>query len=141
MARQYGARGDDDGAMSQVRAFVTDFAVQHAIEAEEQSRILIVLEELITNLAKYGYPNRPRGDAEVALDIVGSQLTIEFMDDGDPFDPLQSPAPYLDAPLEERTPGGLGIHILRALADESRYRRIGERNVLQLTRHVALVKS
>ena len=44
--------------MQQVRRFVTDFVANHSIAAEEQSRILIVLEELITNLEKYGYPNR-----------------------------------------------------------------------------------
>ena len=32
---------------------------------------------------------------------------------------LAEPAPDLEAPLEERPVGGLGIHILRALADEA----------------------
>jgi serine/threonine-protein kinase RsbW/sigma-B regulation protein RsbU (phosphoserine phosphatase) len=131
----------DAGAMQQVRGFVTDFVAQHAIAAEEQSRILIVLEELITNLTKYGYPNRLGGSAEVALQLNGTQLTIEFADDGDPFDPLNRPPPNLSSPLEERDLGGLGIHIVRALADEARYCRVDQRNVLRLTRRVALIKS
>ncbi len=129
------------GAMQQVRRFVTDFVANHSIAAEEQSRILIVLEELITNLEKYGYPNRSGGNAEVALQLRGTRLAIEFVDEGDPFDPLRAAAPNLDSPLEERDLGGLGIHIVRALTDEARYRRVGERNVLRLTRQVALIKS
>lgn len=131
----------DTDAMRQVRGFVTDFVALHAIAAEEQLRILIVLEELITNLAKYGYPNRLGGNAEIALQLDGARLTIEFADDGDPFDPLQEPPPDLDSPIEERAPGGLGIHIVRALSEEARYRRDAGRNVLQLTRRVTLIKS
>jgi serine/threonine-protein kinase RsbW len=130
----------DAGAMQQVRGFVRDFVAQHAIAAEEQSRILIVLEELITNLAKYGYPSRLDGIAEVALQLDGTRLTIEVVDDGNPFDPFQEPPPNLDSPIEERALGGLGIHLVRALADEARYCRVSERNVLQLTRRVALIK-
>ena len=51
-------------AMRQVRGFVAEFVSNHALAAEEQARILIVLEELITNAAKYGYRNRSAGYAE-----------------------------------------------------------------------------
>ena len=131
----------DDGAMQHVRGFVSAFVAQHAIAAAEQSRILIVLEELITNLAKYGYPNRLGGIAEIMLQLDDTRLTIEFADDGDPFDPLNARPPKLDSALEERNPGGLGIYIVRALAEEMRYCRSGERNVLRLTRRVVLMKS
>lgn len=131
----------DSGAMQQVRGFVIDFVTRHAVASEEQSRILIVLEELLTNLAKYGYPNRKSGSAEVVLQLDGTRLTIEFADDGDPFDPLRGPPPNLDVPLGERDLGGLGILIVRALADEARYCRVNERNVVQLTRRVVLIRS
>ena len=131
----------DDGAMQHVRGFVSAFVAQHAIAAQEQSRILIVLEELITNLAKYGYPNRLGGIAEIMLQLDDTRLTIEFADDGDPFDPLNARPPKLDSALEERNPGGLGIYIVRALAEEMRYCRSGGRNVLRLTRRVVLIKS
>jgi anti-sigma regulatory factor (Ser/Thr protein kinase) len=128
----------DASAMRDVRGFVEDFVVRHAVALDEQHRIMIVLEELITNLAKYGYRNRPAGIAEVTLRLDDARLTLQVADDGDPFDPLKEPPPDFDAPLEERELGGLGIHIVRALADEVSYRRAGERNVLQLMRRVAL---
>jgi serine/threonine-protein kinase RsbW len=128
----------DVGAMRQVRGFVAEFVSNHALAPEEQARILIVLEELITNVAKYGYRNRSAGTAEVALDIDATHLTIDFSDDGDPFDPLDTPPPDLDAPLEERNPGGLGIHIVKALADEVRYSRLEARNVIRFKRRVLL---
>jgi len=131
----------DASAMHDVRGFVEDFVLRHAVALDEQHRLMIVLEELITNLAKYGYRDRPAGSAEVRLQLDESRLTLEVVDDGDPFDPLEAPPPDFDAPLEERAVGGLGLHIMRALADEVSYRRAGERNVLQLMRRVALVRA
>lgn len=131
----------DTSAMKQVRGFVADFVTDHALHRDEQARILIMLEELITNLAKYGYRDRSAGLAEVAMQLEPPHLTIEFVDDGDPFDPLAAPAPDLEAPLEERDLGGLGVHILRALAEEIRYTRLEQRNVLQLKRRVTIVRS
>jgi len=131
----------DASAMIHLRGFVADFVTHHELAADEQARILIVLEELITNVAKYGYANRSAGIAEVALQIEPPHLTIEFIDDGDPFDPLAMPPPDLEAPLEERDLGGLGIHIVRSLSDEIRYTRLEERNVLQLKRRVLHIKS
>jgi serine/threonine-protein kinase RsbW len=128
----------DTGAMRHVRGFVAEFASSNALAPDEQARILLVLEELITNVAKYGYRNRAAGNAEVLLHIDATHLIIEFIDDGDPFDPLAAPPPDLEAPLEERDIGGLGIHIVRALADEVRYFRLEARNVIQFKRRVLL---
>jgi len=131
----------NDAAMREVRGFVADFVARHAVATDEQHRIMLVLEELITNLVKYGYRDRPAGSAEVILVLEESRLMLELVDDGDPFDPLEQPPPDLDAPIEERELGGLGIHIIRALADEVHYQRAGERNILQLMRRVELMRS
>lgn len=105
---------------------------------DEASRILILLEELITNLVKYGYPDRAEcGRAEIVLALDGGRLEIEFIDDGREFDPLAGPPPNLEAPLETRTPGGLGLHILRSLTNEARYERRNGNNVTRLSRIVA----
>ncbi len=97
------------------------------------ARILIVLEELITNLLKYGYSadTSPR-TIEIALSMEGDQLLIELVDDACPFDPLAAPAPELDQPTSARPIGGLGLHIVRALTEAMRYRRVSDRNVTQL---------
>ncbi|HLI81402.1 MAG TPA: ATP-binding protein [Candidatus Binataceae bacterium] len=130
----------DASAIRDLRGFVEDFIARHSVAADEQHRIMLVLEELITNLAKYGYRNRPVGSAQVTLQLEDTRLTLELVDDGDPFDPLQAPPPDLDAPLEEREIGGLGIYLVRALADDARYTRAGDRNVLQFIRRVALIR-
>ena len=131
----------DSSAMPEVDAFVAAFVREHGIAADEASRILILLEELITNLKKYGYPDRPEcGRAEIMLEINGGRLEMEFIDDGCAFDPLKAPPPNLEGPLETRTPGGLGLHILRSLTDEAHYERRNGSNVIRLSRVVAPAK-
>jgi serine/threonine-protein kinase RsbW len=128
----------DSSALAEVHGFVAAFVKEHGIGADEASRIFILLEELITNLMKYGYPDRAEsGRAEIVLALKGGRLEIEFIDDGCEFDPFAGPAPNLDGALEERPIGGLGIHILRSLTDEARYERRNDTNVIRLSRLIA----
>jgi anti-sigma regulatory factor (Ser/Thr protein kinase) len=131
----------DSSAMPEVDAFVAAFVREHGVAPDEASRILILLEELITNLTKYGYSDRAEcGRAEIVLALNSGRLEIEFTDDGCAFDPFSGEPPKLEMPLETRTPGGLGLHILRSLTDEARYERRNGNNVIRLSRVVALVK-
>jgi anti-sigma regulatory factor (Ser/Thr protein kinase) len=120
-----------------VERFVEAFAVQHGLPEDERSRLLIALEELLTNLVKYGYdPDAPLGIAEIALDVADDTLTIVFSDDGRPFDPLAAPPPRFEDTIEARPVGGLGLHMLRAFAHSSGYVRDGDRNRLTLGRRL-----
>ena len=73
----------------------------------------------------------------MALGWRAGRLRISFVDDGLPFDPLAFRGPDLDGPAEERGIGGLGIHIVRSLVHQARYRREGDRNHLHLVRRTA----
>jgi len=117
--------------------FATEFCRQHKLPDEERARLLIILDELFTNVVEYGYENAAaEGHIDVALSLQAGRLTIEFIDDGRPFDPLSKPPPDLDMPTDERPLGGVGIAIVRALVDEIGYRWDGNRNCLTLGRDV-----
>ncbi len=53
-------------------------------------------------------------------------------DDAVAFNPLEREAPDLNAPLEDRPIGGLGVHLVRKLMDDVRYERAGARNILTM---------
>jgi len=126
--------------MSRVESFVCAFAAQHGLCSDDRSRALIVLEELITNLLKYGYDQRgARGLAELGLALEpGPRLVVELVDDGRAFDPLAPPAPDLDQPVEMRPVGGLGLHLVRALTEGGYYQRVKGRNLTRLILRVEL---
>jgi anti-sigma regulatory factor (Ser/Thr protein kinase) len=62
-------------------------------------------------------------------------LEIVVIDDGHEFNPLEFPEPDTNLPVEERPIGGLGIHLLRKMADRLEYRRIDGFNRLALLKH------
>jgi anti-sigma regulatory factor (Ser/Thr protein kinase) len=136
---------NDNADLARLAEFAREFTVRHKLADDDSARLQIILDELFTNVVKYGYEGvaaeaqaegHPEGHIEVALSLEADRLIIEFVDDGLPFDPLASPLPDLDLPVEERTMGGVGIAIVRALVDEAGYQRDGNCNRLTLGRTV-----
>ena len=123
--------------LTRLQTFADGFARECGLPDDERLRLSIVLEELFTNAVTHGHkPYSAGGSITVALARKTSCLRISFVDDGPPFDPLGLGAPDLDAPGEERPIGGLGLHIVRSLVDQARYRREGDRNHLRLVRRI-----
>lgn len=92
----------------------------------------LAVEELATNIMNYGHSGGLH-EFEVILNSDLDNLTIDIWDDGRPFDPLtDAPQPDLDASLEDRRVGGLGIYFAETLMDEMRYEREDGRNHLTL---------
>ena len=78
---------------------------------------------------------RDDGLNELQIAILSSpdNIAIELSDDGAPFDPMtDAPAPDLHAALNDRLIGGLGIHLIREMVDDIKYRRETGRNLLTL---------
>ncbi len=97
--------------------------------------VVLALEELATNVVRHG--GEEEGASEIEIEVVSTdeEVRVEVRDKGKPFDPFrEAPAPNIDAALEDRKIGGLGVHIVKALMDEAFYRREGGRN------HVTMVK-
>jgi len=123
--------------LAAVRAIVDEFASAAQLPADERARLHVVLDELVTNLAKYGYPAGATGFAEIELSREGDSLVLEFSDGGAPFDPFQAQPPLLEGGAGERDVGGLGLHLIRSLADSLSYDGSGGRNRLRFVRHLA----
>lgn len=96
----------------------------------------LVLDELVTNVISYGFPQGGNHSLDVELTLADDLLKVVLSDDGTPFDPRQSPEPDTTAPIEDRPVGGLGIHLVRKLVESMEYERADGRNVLRLTRRV-----
>jgi anti-sigma regulatory factor (Ser/Thr protein kinase) len=121
------------GAIERVDKFVAGFAGQHGLGNDDQARALIVIEELLTNLLKYGYQGAEPGAAELVLLLDEGRLTIELTDDGCAFDPFAAPEPDFNQPLEALPVGGLGLRIVRLLTEGAHYSRVNDRNISRLT--------
>ena len=107
-------------AVSDLFDFTARFFKGHEAAAELLPKVDLVLEELFTNVVKYG-----GGKAEVQVEMsqVAGGVEVVLTDpDADDFDPTQGPAVDLTRPLEQREPGGLGLHLIKQLVDSIDYR-------------------
>jgi len=94
----------------------------------------VVLDELISNIVKYGYTDDAAHDIHVKLSATDSLVEIGIEDDGKAFDPFAAPEPDLSLPLEQRPVGGLGLHFVRKLMDDIKYKRENNRNYMFLNK-------
>ena len=130
--------GNQSAALDRLTEFAAEFSRVHGLPDDEHHRLSVIFDELLTNVATYGYEGAAsEGRVEAALSLEGNRLTVEFIDDGRPFDPLTTPQPDMDLPLAERPIGGIGLAIVRALVDEISYTRDGNHNHLVLGRTVS----
>ena len=91
----------------------------------------LVVEELACNLMDHGV----RGGVDalaVGLAIEAGRVVVEIRDNGAAYDPLAHPVPDLEADLDQRPIGGLGIHLVRELSQRTVYRREDGWNVLRI---------
>jgi anti-sigma regulatory factor (Ser/Thr protein kinase) len=113
-----------------------EFARDHKLPHKVLQAADLSLEEHLTNVMKYGFDDARVHEILVRLEIVNDEMQIEVEDDGRAFNPLEYAGPDLNLPLSERPIGGLGIHLIRKFMDELRYRREGNRNVLQMRKRL-----
>ena len=98
----------------------------------------LVIEELVTNCIKYGYDDDAAGHIiEVEMELSATELVLTVTDDGHAFNPLALPEPDTSQPVEERPIGGLGLHLLRKMADRMDYARADGKNRLTLRKSLA----
>jgi serine/threonine-protein kinase RsbW len=97
----------------------------------------LALEEVFVNVVTHGTPaGGPVPQVDVALEHSGDFVILTVEDDGLPFDPLSVPDPDVEAPIEARAVGGLGIFLVRELMDDVSYSRAGGRNHLRMSKRI-----
>ncbi len=96
----------------------------------------IAVEELFVNIANYAYGDQV-GQAVIRLqeehDPEG--ISITFIDEGMPFDPLAKPDPDVTLGAMDRSIGGLGIYMVKKSMDDMKYRYEDNRNILTIRKN------
>jgi anti-sigma regulatory factor (Ser/Thr protein kinase) len=107
------------------------FLQQHCASSQALFKVRLALEEMLLNLIDHATGSvTPHIDVQVSIEPERVVIVIE--DDCKPFDIRTAPAFDQSRPLEDRPPGGMGIHLVRSLMDEISYERVSSRNRLRL---------
>lgn len=106
----------------------------NTISDEQRYKANFVSEEILTNLQRHADFGEVKPDVRLSLGVPEANLLLlTFQDNSAPFNLLDFPDPSLDDPLEEVSPGGLGIFLTKQYAKTLDYRYEAPYNVLEVT--------
>jgi serine/threonine-protein kinase RsbW/sigma-B regulation protein RsbU (phosphoserine phosphatase) len=123
--------------IGRIAPLIEAFCAERGVSEEIAHAINLALDELLTNTISYGYDDTARHMIDIELTASGDSISVSLRDDARAFDPTGAADPDIDAGIDERALGGLGIHIVRVMMDEMRYRRVDGHNQLTLTKRSA----
>lgn len=108
---------------------VGGFVRSHDLPPRAAYLLDLVLEEIITNVINHG---AGAGEATISVELVhdGHRVSGTVRDDAAPFDPLARTPVDVGAHIDDRTIGGLGIHLVREMTDALAYRYEDGHNIL-----------
>ncbi len=122
-------------SLEAVFAAVERFFAEQNLDTSLLFSTHLAVEELFTNFVKHN--PRGRGEITLRLRLDGARLIVQLIDpDAAPLDVTQIPPPDVQAPLEERQVGGLGLHLVRKMVDGLEYEHEKGRTTITFTKQV-----
>jgi anti-sigma regulatory factor (Ser/Thr protein kinase) len=106
------------------------------LPGKTRMEINLILEELFTNSVFYAFDDKRHHEIVIRFTRITEGLEITYRDDGRPFNPLEERPAKTSGELDERRVGGLGIHLVRELADAIDYRREENINIVMVKKFV-----
>ncbi|MBC5632566.1 ATP-binding protein [Parabacteroides hominis] len=122
--------------LTRLYAFLDRQAGVYKLEELLSMQIKLALEEAVTNVILYAYPDKKDQDIRIDMSCENKRLTIVITDTGIAFNPLERQEPDLTLSLEERPIGGLGIFLVKQLMTEVTYSHSDGKNILTMTKDI-----
>ena len=127
---------NDIQQIPQLADFVETIAQEKHLSQSLAMGINLALEEAVSNVILYAYPKETEGLVDVEAILRKDSLEFIIIDSGVPFDPTAAPEIDTTLPVEERSIGGLGIHLVRELMDSVSYERKDGKNYLRMVKNL-----
>lgn len=97
----------------------------------------ICANEAVANIILYAYQDHEQHQITIGLELKRDHtLSLIIQDDGKPFDPFKA---ILSGPYDKVGDvkiGGMGIQLMRSLANECTYCRLNDKNIISLSFHL-----
>ena len=125
--------------METVRSYVTEQLEEAGFGPKQIMEVELAVEEIFCNIANYAYKPE-KGNVLIRCEVEETdkcRITIEFIDQGVPYNPLERSNPDITLEAEERDIGGLGIFLSKAMTDSMDYRYEDGKNILVITKERA----
>lgn len=127
----------NNSELHKVHEFIETESKKFSYDANIIYSIHTIAEEIFINITSYAYKSdEPKQDVTLTLEFNPKVLLIEFEDNGIPYNPLKNEDPDISLPIEKRSVGGLGIFIVKHIADSVDYKYNDGKNILTIKKNV-----
>ena len=120
------------GELEKVNAFIEEIGEELQLDMELLMNLNLVMEEMVSNVIFYAYPEGKTADIELSAECSGHTLTFVLSDKGREFDPTLKEDADTNTDPADRELGGLGIYIVKNIMNEVTYQRLEGKNRLTM---------
>ena len=128
------AFGRSFDSIQRIFEFTSDYFARNGVDPRLLPPVDLVVEELFTNMVKYGAAADPGTEVRIDMAKIDGGVEVTLTDFGvEPFDVTQAPDADVTLSIEQRKPGGLGLHLIRRLVDSWKYEYSQDRRESRIT--------
>ncbi|MBQ8989216.1 MAG: ATP-binding protein [Prevotella sp.] len=122
--------------LERVNQFVEEIGEEMGLSMELQMNLNLVMEEMVSNVIFYAYPEGTEADIELVAESNGKELTFVLSDRGREFDPTAKEDADPDVNPMDRDIGGMGIYIVKNIMNQVTYQRLEGKNLLTMKKEI-----
>ena len=120
-----------------LNTFIDEVCEANGFDMATTMQINLAIEEAVVNVMNYAYPEGTKGDITIEAKANKTEMSIIISDTGKPFDPTAKAEVDITLSAEDRSIGGLGIHLIRQIMDHINYERVDGHNILTLIKKLS----
>lgn len=110
----------------------------NGLPAAVVNAVNVSLDEVVANIIHHGHTDGGEHQIAVRVEVDDERVRVEVEDDARPFNPLEeAPTPDIEADLEGRAVGGVGVFLVKSMMDRVEYHRVADRNLLVMEKTTA----
>ena len=122
--------------LDRVARFIEEIGEELGLDMELQMNLNLVMEEMVSNVIFYAYPEGSDASIELMAESDGKELTFVLSDQGRAFDPTLKEDLDLEKNPAERDLGGMGIFIVKNIMNNVTYQRLEGKNLLTMKKNI-----
>lgn len=124
------------GELEHVAAFIEEIGEELGLDMEMQMNLNLVMEEMVSNVIFYAYPEGTEATIELKAESDGKELTFVLSDRGREFDPTLREDLDVETNPADRDLGGMGIYIVKNIMNQVSYQRLEGKNLLTMKKDI-----
>jgi serine/threonine-protein kinase RsbW len=118
------------------RKFITDCCAKYDLPGDTVLKLKLAVDEACTNIIEHGYKGMDPGSIILSFRIESDRILVQLTDFGHVFEPAEAPKPDLEAALEDRPLGGMGLYLIYQMMDNIDYESSEDGNTLTFTKYI-----